>query len=493
MRSGTRFVTTILALVALRHARPVQAQDAVLPDAAEGIHWLSDLDEAQRRSAADGKPVIAYFTFDTCHWCHKLEEDTFSDASVIELSRRFHWVKINRDVTPELCEQFNMSAYPSLITLGDNLEKIHRFSSYMLPDEFKPRLLDALRRYDLYKAGEEWDDPEPRPARFTSDESFTTEQFDAPSEEVPAGFALLNGSMWIAQNGTLFECELSGKVKRSLPIDNSVLDICTDGAVIYAMTGGWTAGLPIFVIDPATGRTLRSIVTESNKANKSYGAKGIAFVNGDLCVLEGMKGVIHSIDPGTGVITRTLQTQQRWLTGLAWDGTHYISGSKDHIYFFDENGSAVRSIAVNYPVRSVGWLAGADAAPDTLFAMEQPIFDYGKRHERLRLWPRKMVVYRLQSKGTPSANAEPLGSRANPIRCDMPSGERAYLNRLRCKDGSTPTFSRVGSYGAGPDGHVLDGYKVICSDGAETMIYLDMYHPGHVEREPVPGFTLSER
>ncbi|GEM_PF-1610368 len=390
MTHRTRFAIAIqTVLVVFLSALPSPAQEE---PPADGIHWCASLDEARELSKQDGKPVIAFFTFNTCVWCHKLEQDTFTDASVIELSRRFHWVTINRDVTPELCERFNMSAYPTLLTFGDDLEKVHRFSGYALPDAFKPKLLDALRRYDLYKAGKEWDDPESRPNRITDDEHIAIESFKAPSEEVPAGIAFLGDSMWVAQMGSLFECDLQVKVKRTFPLDGSVLDICTDGTNLYAMTSGWTAGQPIYVIDPTTGQTLRSIVTEANKANKSYGAKGIEFINGNLCVLEGMNGIIHTIDPQDGVITRTLKTQDNWLTGLAWDGEHYICGSKDRLSFYDDNGTRVKSIAVNYPLRSVGWRKtdGGEA-----YVMEQPIFDYGKQNERIRLWPTEMRVYRL--------------------------------------------------------------------------------------------------
>ncbi len=363
----------------------------------DGIQWCASLEEAMRLSAQDGKPVIAFFTFNTCVWCHKLEADTFTDASVIELSRKFHWVTINRDETPEICEYFNVSAYPSLITIGESKEKVHRFSGYCLPDEFKPKLHDALRRYDLYKAGEEWDEPEPRPARITDDAGVTIETFKAPGEEVPAGFALLGDSMWIAQMGSLHECDLQGRVKRTLPLDDSVLDICTDGEHLYAMTSGWTAGHPIYVIDPATGQTTRSIITEANKANQSYGAKGVEFIDGNVWVLEGMNGRLHRIDPATGDITRTIQTAERWLTGLAWDGTHFICGSKDRVLFFDDAGTRVKSIAVNYPLRSVGWRDGA------LLLMEQPVFDYNTKHERIRLWPRETLVYRLRLSDRPPA------------------------------------------------------------------------------------------
>lgn len=86
-------------------------------------------------------------------------------------------------------------------------------------------------------------------------------------------------------------------------------------------------------------------------------------------------------------------------------------------------------------------------------------------------------------------NAQPLGSRGNPVRVHRPTGQQAYLRRLACADGNTPAFRRVGSFGVGPYTTIIDGYEVACGE-AKSLVFLDMYHPGHLETRPVPGFTL---
>jgi hypothetical protein len=87
----------------------------------------------------------------------------------------------------------------------------------------------------------------------------------------------------------------------------------------------------------------------------------------------------------------------------------------------------------------------------------------------------------------------PLGGRENPVRADMPAGQRAYLTRLRCSDGRAPAFERVGSAGMSPYLSIMDAYQVTCGAGAtpaSSVIYIDMYRAGHVEAKPVPGFTI---
>ncbi|MEJ2123285.1 MAG: hypothetical protein P8Y67_03015 [Alphaproteobacteria bacterium] len=98
-----------------------------------------------------------------------------------------------------------------------------------------------------------------------------------------------------------------------------------------------------------------------------------------------------------------------------------------------------------------------------------------------------------QSKAGANADGKVLGSKKAPVRSEKPGGEHAYLRRLRCPDGKAPSYNRVGSMGHGGYGNIVDLYSVRCDSTGEThKIYMDMYHPGYVEKRPVPGFTLAK-
>jgi hypothetical protein len=92
-----------------------------------------------------------------------------------------------------------------------------------------------------------------------------------------------------------------------------------------------------------------------------------------------------------------------------------------------------------------------------------------------------------------AASVHPLGSRDNPVRADSPVGQHRYLDRLRCENGSAPTYSRAGNFGLGVFGTIIDGYSVECegSAPASTTIYMDMYHEGYSEPDAVPGYTIT--
>ncbi len=86
----------------------------------------------------------------------------------------------------------------------------------------------------------------------------------------------------------------------------------------------------------------------------------------------------------------------------------------------------------------------------------------------------------------------PLGSLENPVRAHTFLGEFEYLSRLRCPDGSKPHTQRLHHRPRGPYGNKLIGWRVRCIySNAESRVFLDAFHPDHVETEPVPGFAIA--
>jgi len=85
----------------------------------------------------------------------------------------------------------------------------------------------------------------------------------------------------------------------------------------------------------------------------------------------------------------------------------------------------------------------------------------------------------------------PLGSIKNPVLAQGPAGENEYLARLRCPEGKQPFFERSGSVAEpSPYGSIMDVYEVVCDAPPKHDVFIDMYHPGYVERRALPGFTI---
>jgi hypothetical protein len=94
-----------------------------------------------------------------------------------------------------------------------------------------------------------------------------------------------------------------------------------------------------------------------------------------------------------------------------------------------------------------------------------------------------------------AAASFPLGSAQNPVRVGGPEGERAYLARLRCADGSIPRTGGRTDRGVGAFGSIVAGYAVECGGPAPvtTIVIMDMYHEEHRENRAPAGFTILPR
>ncbi len=88
-----------------------------------------------------------------------------------------------------------------------------------------------------------------------------------------------------------------------------------------------------------------------------------------------------------------------------------------------------------------------------------------------------------------AANAYQLGTIENPVRVGGPEGERAYLARLACQDGTPLRIGTRGDAGQGGFGAIATAYAVSCG-GTTRRIVFDMYHAEHAENRAPAGFTI---
>lgn len=146
------------------------------------------------------------------------------------------------------------------------------------------------------------------------------------------------------------------------------------------------------------------------------------------------------------------------------------------------NRSRLYALAVPLALLSAAPLAAQDSEGDKATAMLQRM-----------LSGRSELEGEALEKAIALAETHPLGSQENPVRVGGPAGQRGYLARLRCANLKQPVFKRIGSMGLSPYGNIVDGYALKCegSEPAERTIYMDMYHPGHVEDRAVEGYGIA--
>ncbi|MEZ5966800.1 MAG: PQQ-binding-like beta-propeller repeat protein [Planctomycetota bacterium] len=316
-----------------------------------------------------------------------LEREAFGNATVVAKLQAFHWVWVDRDHTPDLPKRMHVNAYPSLLVLGPSDENVHRWAGFLGVDKFMPQVDEALERYERFRAGKAWDEPAPRAEHICAEGEVET--FAAPEEGGPDGIAFCGGKMFVAQGNTLYRLGSDRAVEHEARLPAMVRDLASDGERLFALTYGWTKGDPLYELDPSTGAVRRSLVTEANKKNKYSGAFGLACHGGKLFVLES-SGKLHRLDPVTGEVEKTLALSVRYVSGLTFDGASFVLGSREALHFVDPGtGKVRRSVPVAYPVRALASEGGK------LYLMEQPVPGFGRKHEPIRIWPKRMLVHEL--------------------------------------------------------------------------------------------------
>jgi glutamine cyclotransferase len=122
-------------------------------------------------------------------------------------------------------------------------------------------------------------------------------------------------NVWIATGDTLNAIDrASGKTVRSLDVPAHA-GTAFDGRYLYQISGD-----RIQKVDPKTGRVVVAIPTPDG------GASGMAWAEGNLWVGQHRKRKIHQVDPQTGEILRTIESNRfvtgvTWLEGELWHGT----------------------------------------------------------------------------------------------------------------------------------------------------------------------------
>src|ERR1700677_4833730 len=103
---------------------------------AHEIGWLPWGSDAFARAAAEDKPILLGISAVWCHWCHVMDETTYSDQRVIDLIReRFVPVRVDNDQRPDVNARYNMGGWPTTVFLSPSGE-ILTGATYIPPNDF---------------------------------------------------------------------------------------------------------------------------------------------------------------------------------------------------------------------------------------------------------------------------------------------------------------------------------------------------------------------
>lgn len=75
------------------------------------VHWQAWGDEALKEAEASGKPILLSIGYSSCHWCHVMNSECFSDTETAALmNEKFVNIKLDREERPDLDQYFQTAA-----------------------------------------------------------------------------------------------------------------------------------------------------------------------------------------------------------------------------------------------------------------------------------------------------------------------------------------------------------------------------------------------
>src|SRR5580692_7015855 len=121
------------------------------PNRAHEIAWMPWEAQTFARAEAQDRPILLSISAVWCHWCHVMDETTYSDPGVIEtINRRFVPVRVDNDKRPDINARYNMGGWPTTAFLTPDGRTLTG-ATYLPPAQMQRALEQIARFYDEQK------------------------------------------------------------------------------------------------------------------------------------------------------------------------------------------------------------------------------------------------------------------------------------------------------------------------------------------------------
>ena len=91
----------------------------------EAIQWQSWSMDAFQQAQEQGKPIFLSISAAWCHWCHVLDEESFTHPEVIRrINADFIPIRVDSDKRPDLNSRYNMGGWPTVAILDPQGELV---------------------------------------------------------------------------------------------------------------------------------------------------------------------------------------------------------------------------------------------------------------------------------------------------------------------------------------------------------------------------------
>lgn len=118
------------------------------PEVPATVHWQPNLQAAHRLSQETGRPMLLVFGASWCHYCHKLEGETFGDPRMAAyVNSMFVPVRLDLDKDQRVAKILHVKAVPATIVLSPQAELVGRHDGFATVVPFAQKLEHSRQNY----------------------------------------------------------------------------------------------------------------------------------------------------------------------------------------------------------------------------------------------------------------------------------------------------------------------------------------------------------
>jgi len=327
------------------------------PNRAHEIAWRAWGDDAFAEARQSDKPILLAISAVWCHWCHVMDETSYSDPAVIAgINERYVPIRVDNDERPDVNRRYNMGGWPTTAFLTPDGEILNG-ATYIPPD--------AMRHY-VTEVADVWRDKrselEPRLREMQAHGAHAHEEKpgdpgDLGPDIVSAISALIRGQYDPEYGGFGREPKFPQPKLLRFVLDLYRRTMSDDVAkMLHKTLGAMAAG---GMYDALEGGFFRYSTT------RAWGIPHFEKMLEDNAELLWIYSEAHRTFPSAGY-DRVARDVMRWMDAVLWrTDVQAFSGSQDadeHYYTLDASGRATHGAPFVDRRVYAGWNALAASA-----------------------------------------------------------------------------------------------------------------------------------
>ncbi|MEW6727112.1 MAG: DUF255 domain-containing protein [Bacillota bacterium] len=216
------------------------------PNRAHEIKWREWGDKAFAEAMADRKLILLSISGVWCHWCHVMDEKTYSDSEVIRLlNEKYIPVRVDTDQRPDVNVRYNMGGWPTTAILTPE-GRLVTGGTYMPPEQLKSLLERAAGLFRREPQSFKVDEPVAKEPKTAPLDELTLEPYEETAQRLLTDFDPVYGGFGDAPKFPMVEAiELALNVyfttgnEKFLHVALTSLDGMAGGGMYDAVEGGF--------------------------------------------------------------------------------------------------------------------------------------------------------------------------------------------------------------------------------------------------------------